>query len=234
MSDGFYDQEVDTQGFPATGDEAVVPLDFGNTNEVPSVEGDFAEFGGDPDDTAEAPAAEADPSEGFVTTEPDGTVTEGGTPESAVTPAGEGAADVATDPSAPRRMKGDLGLAVLSVTDEFAAGTWAPTDKEGEAVPLTPHRIASRLKDRDGLDKAPSTGAITNVLKAWAEIGFATNASDKPLTFGAYVAGHSAADLASCVNDAKAARRATKAAEKAAAAPVESVDPAGDVEPAAV
>lgn len=139
--------------------------------------------------------------------------------------AGDGAP--ADEPGAPRRTKGSLGLDVKTVTDEYVAGGWEPKDSDGNALALTPHRIAQRLKERDSLEKAPSTGAITNVLKAWHELHFASLASEHPLTFGGYVGLGSVEELTS----AQAQAKALKKAAKAAASPTVAQAPSADVDP---
>lgn len=76
------------------------------------------------------------------------------------------------------RERGALELDVKDVTDAFDDGEIEL--EEGQT--LTPHRIARLIADRDGLDKPPSTGAITNIIKKWDEIGYALT-HDKPLAY---------------------------------------------------
>lgn len=243
MQDDWEDNVPDTQGFDVGGDgasDAVFANSPGIGFPTEPVTAD-ASFDADAEPSDETLAEiekeiEAE-GEGFITTDPEGEIVvptgpgieeatasdQAGTPVEDVTPADEGAAVAKTD----RRTKGDLGTEVKTVTDEFVAGTWKPTNKEGADELLTPHRIATRLKDRDGLDKAPSTGAVTNVIKAWGDIGFSIN-NEKPLAFTEYVGDGS--ELAALLADAKKAKRDAKAAKKAAEAPA----PAGDADPVAV
>lgn len=124
-----------------------------------------------------------------------------------------------------RRGRGLLEVDVRSVTDAFAKGEI--TLAEGEL--LTPHRIGRQVKDRDSLDKAPSTGAIVNVLKKWGEIGFAV-LNEKPLAFLDYT-NEARNDGLSALKERHAAanprpKRAPKAKAEAPAAP-ESTDGTG-------
>lgn len=145
--------------------------------------------------------------------EPDSESTEPTTDASASTDTDEEAAE---DKS--RRGRGFLETDVKSVTDKFVTGTVKLAD--GEL--LTPHRIARLIKEHDGLDKPPSTGAVANILDAWAEIGFAS-INEKPKAFLDYTETgreEGLTALKTAASDAKkAARKAAKEAEKAAAAP---------------
>lgn len=80
------------------------------------------------------------------------------------------------------RERGSLEMDVKGVTDDFEAGN---IDMEGK--PLTPHRIANLIVERDGLDRRPSPGAITEVFKRWDEYGFALF-DENPTAFRRYSA----------------------------------------------
>ena len=96
-------------------------------------------------------------------------------------------ADEGTDVTSvvPRRTrtvtmkKGDLGRAVKMVIDGTITG------KISFDGPITPSRIGRRIaEDRDD-GYVPSNGAITNILRDWAEGGICT-VSAKPLAFESY------------------------------------------------
>jgi hypothetical protein len=84
-------------------------------------------------------------------------------------------------PASERRGRGLLEADVLTITDKFVKGDVTLGDDEA----LTPHRIANFIKDQDGLDEAPSTGAVAAVLARWDKYGFVT-LSDKPVAFASY------------------------------------------------
>lgn len=86
-----------------------------------------------------------------------------------------------TQSGAPKRERGGLELDVKSVTDAYVAGE---IDLEGK--PLTPHRIAALIGSRDEVSP-PSTGAVSNIVRRWGEIGFAL-VNDSPLAFKKYTA----------------------------------------------
>lgn len=52
-------------------------------------------------------------------------------------------------------------------------------------APLTPHRAAVAVKEIDGLEEAPSAGAVAAVFKRWNNLGFATFQS-APFAFTGY------------------------------------------------
>ena len=72
-----------------------------------------------------------------------------------------------TDDSKARRGKGELEAQVRAITDAFVRGVLYehPGDQ-----PLTPHMISTYIKNRFGLDKAPSAGAISANLNRWEEV----------------------------------------------------------------
>lgn len=120
------------------------------------------------------------------------------------------------DPSEirPARLeRGVLELEVKQVTD-----TYDPDHPE----PLTPHRIVKAIKaNREGQGifdrRDPSTGAVTDILKRWREIGFA-NLAEKPQRFVGYTDEGMAHGLAALRHAGAEARKARKAARAAAMA----------------
>jgi len=138
-------------------------------------------------------------------------------------PSVETSVETTTDDEKPekdRRPRGWLETDVLSITNKYITGEVTLPDKDGAAVLLTPHRIARLVKDMDGLDEAPSTGAVAAVLNRWIVVGFA-EVHEKPFAFKGYTAAGEAEGLsalkAARKAKAKEARAAAKAAEKAAA-----------------
>ncbi len=79
---------------------------------------------------------------------------------------------------ADRRSRGLLAADVKTVTDDFDADKLSL--EKGEK--LTPHRISTLLVERDGLEHAPSAGAISNVLAKWSQVGYA-KISDGPQAY---------------------------------------------------
>lgn len=134
------------------------------------------------------------------------------------------AAPVATDEeNPPRGSRGDLEAEVKEVTDAFAEGKF---DTEGK--PLTPHRIANAIvaaREADGrTGRKPSTGAVTDTLKRWKQIGFA-NVSEGPWGFDSYTDDALAFGLTELKVRAAADRKARKAARAAGnATPAASVE----------
>ena len=123
-------------------------------------------------------------------------------------------------PEKDRRPRGWLETDVLSITNKFITGEITLPEKDGEAVLLTPHRIARLVKEMDGLDEAPSTGAVAAVLNRWIVVGFA-EVHEKPFAFKSYTAAGEAEGLSALKAarkvKAKEARAAAKQAEKDAA-----------------
>lgn len=120
-----------------------------------------------------------------------------------------------------RRGRGLLEVDVKSVTDAFVQGQVTL----GEGDLLTPHRIGRQIKERDSLDKAPSTGAIVNVLKKWSDIGFAV-VNDKPLAFTDYTDAARSQGLSALKEQHAAANPRPKRASKNAEASIENNTPA--------
>lgn len=115
-----------------------------------------------------------------------------------------------------RRSRGQLHYDVKRITDTYVTDAASLGLKDGE--PLTPHRIVSALMTTDSLDTRPSTGAVSNVLKNWREIGFAEIA-EGPTAFVDYTE-----DGRNLGLDAmKAAAAADRKAAKAGVAAVEAV-----------
>lgn len=127
-------------------------------------------------------------------------------------------------PAKERRPRGWLETDVLSITNKYVTGEITLPDKDGETVLLTPHRIARLVKEMDGLDEAPSTGAVAAVLNRWVEVGFIETHA-KPFAFKGYTPAGETEGLSALKDarkeSAKEARKAAKDAEKAAAAPTE-------------
>lgn len=80
-----------------------------------------------------------------------------------------------------RRPRGWLMEDVKVVCDLWVTGEL----KIKDGLPLTPHRAAMAVKEVDGLERAPSTGAVQAVFKRWAKLGFATFQRD-PFAFTGY------------------------------------------------
>lgn len=68
-----------------------------------------------------------------------------------------------------RRGRGFLATDVYIVCRDFVAGEF--TLEEGKF--MSPYIIARILKEKDDLDKAPSSGAVAAVLHRWEDWGFA-------------------------------------------------------------
>lgn len=82
------------------------------------------------------------------------------------------------------RERGALEESVMAITDEFEEGK---IDLP-EGKTLTPHTIANLIKEKEGLEKAPSTGAVNAVLQRWDQnYGFALT-HEKPYAFKRYSA----------------------------------------------
>lgn len=126
-----------------------------------------------------------------------------------------------------RLKRGDLESEVKDVTDLFVEGG---LDTEGK--PLTPYRIVQAIKASrvaHGFEaRDPSSGAVTETLKRWRDIGFA-EVTEGPWAFVSYTPDAYAFGLIALKEKASAARKAKKAA---AAAPV--VETVTEPEPATV
>lgn len=80
-----------------------------------------------------------------------------------------------------RRPRGWLAADIKSVCDLYITGELKIKDDK----PLTPYRCALAVKEVDGLDEAPSVGAVSAVFKRWDNMGFATFRTD-PFAFVEY------------------------------------------------
>lgn len=80
------------------------------------------------------------------------------------------------------RPRGWLEDAVKRLTDAYTTGDFV---QENEKHKLTPHRVARIIKEREGLDFIPSTGAVSAVFLRWEQIEFATFEQD-PFAFVGY------------------------------------------------
>jgi len=128
----------------------------------------------------------------------------------------------AVEDAEPRRPRGWLESDIKRLLDKVISGDVAgPTDAEsGDALPLTPHRVAKLLAETEGLSKAPSVGAVSSVFDRWVKLDVVTM-NEKPYSFGGFTNGAEApgTDAIEAAKVAQAeARKAQKAAEKAAAA----------------
>ncbi len=147
-------------------------------------------------------------------------MTDTATVEAPASDADTDSTDTPTEASAPKvhRGRGGLEAEVKRICDEFVTGKFALP--EGEV--LTPHFIAKRIKEDEGTDEAPSTGAVAAALDRWAEIGFA-EITEKPKAFVDYTEAGRDQGLttlkAASAERKRAIRSAAKAAEKAASAP---------------
>lgn len=202
MSTAATDENVST---PVTGD------DLGEQS-LPTAPDATPEHSGD---DAEYSHSDGAPSEPQTPTEsqPDA-------PDSGDSGSGQDASTAIDDEDKIRRGRGALENDVRSVTDAFVTGEITLAD--GEA--LTPHRIGKLIKDRDGLDKPPSTGAIVNIVKRWGEIGFA-EVNEKPLAFLGYTQEAQVQGLSAL--KAAYAEAHPKPAKAKAAKPTDASAPAG-------
>jgi hypothetical protein len=108
-----------------------------------------------------------------------------------------------------RRARGLLEADVLTITNKFVEGDIVLGDDEA----LTPHRIARLIKEQDGLDEAPSTGAVAAVLARWEKYGFA-HLEEGPTAFGSYTADGVEHGLSALKERHAEARKAERAAAK--------------------
>ena len=79
------------------------------------------------------------------------------------------------------RQRGELADQVKRACDAWITGELEIKDEQ----PLTPHRISLAIKEMEGLDDPPSTGAVKAVLDRWVATGFAT-ITQKPIAFEDY------------------------------------------------
>lgn len=112
-----------------------------------------------------------------------------------------------------RRGNGILEKLIKSVTDAYAQGLITVED----GAPLTPYRIARIIDERTGTKT--STGAVTECLKRWRDIGFAELASgdDTPMAFAGYTDAAREHGLSALKARSRAAKKEAKAAATAAA-----------------
>lgn len=112
-----------------------------------------------------------------------------------------------------RRARGRLEDLVREVCDLIVTdGVDLP-----EAQLWTPHRLAAMIKERypaSGVD--PSTGAITDTLKRWRDLGFA-DVNDGPLNFVGYTDEGRSKGLTQLKDESRARRVEARRAEKAEA-----------------
>lgn len=113
--------------------------------------------------------------------------------------------------STQRRERGALEADVKSITDDFVTGAFKTEDDN----PLTPHRIAKAIAERDGLDKPPSTGAVAAVLDRWDNYGFA-DIGEGPVRFVDYTEAGRTEGLTALKAKHREKLRAERAAEKEA------------------
>lgn len=103
------------------------------------------------------------------------------------------------------RARGRLEDLVIEVGNLISAGSL----EEPEGRPWTPHRLAKEVTTRyPGSGAPPSTGAISDTLRRWREIGFAEIGAD-PLSFIDFTAEGRTVGLAAL----KAKARANKVAK---------------------
>lgn len=116
------------------------------------------------------------------------------------------------------RARGRLEELVREVCDSIADGTIEnPDDK-----PWTPHRLAAIITERyPGSGSPPSTGAISDTLHRWEEVGFAV-VNDSPLAFEDFTDAGRDEGLTALKAQHRAARAARKAADAAALAESEA------------
>lgn len=143
-------------------------------------------------------------------------------------------ADAGLDPKpakAPvvRRGNGALETQIRAVTDAFVQGVIDVGDK-----PLTPYRIAKLVDEKfPGKATKTSTGAVTECLKRWRDIGFAELAAgdDTPMAFVSYTDDARSLGLRALKERYRAGNKAKRAAEKAANAPAPAPTPEPTPEP---
>lgn len=116
-----------------------------------------------------------------------------------------------TEQGGDRRTRGLLESDIKRVTDKIVSGKL----ELPEGTNATPHRLANLLKEEDSLDKAPSTGAVANILTRWRDYGFAL-VNDKPLYFKGYSAKGKSEGLDALREKFSNARKAARKAERAA------------------
>lgn len=109
------------------------------------------------------------------------------------------------------RARGRLEELVREVCDQIEAGRI--TDEKGR--PWTPHRLAKLIDERyPGSGSSPSTGAISDTLKRWSDIGFAT-IPESPRSFGGFTAEAMSEGLAALKKRYRDANRVAKHKDEA-------------------
>jgi hypothetical protein len=141
------------------------------------------------------------------------------------TQAPEEAAEEADTPKAERRPRGWLASDVKQVCDKFITGEIVLP----EGKMLTPHRVASLVKELDNLEKAPSAGAVSAVFNRWEEYGF-VRMNAKPYAFADYTDEGRNVGLNGLIEARQAQRKTERAAAKTTApeAPAEAAPEASD------
>lgn len=115
----------------------------------------------------------------------------------------------------PKRPRTNLEAEVKRITDASVTGEIG--DYFGNE-PITPHRIANAIYEKSDRDSKPSTGAVTEVLKRWRDVGFIT-VTEKPFAFEDYTEQGRTLGLNALKAQAKEARKAAKNAEAAQDSP---------------
>lgn len=129
-----------------------------------------------------------------------------------------------------RRGNGALETQIRAITDAFVQGLIDVGDK-----PLTPYRIAKLVDEKFPKATKTSTGAVTECLKRWRDVGFAELAAgdDTPMAFVGYTDDARNVGLKGLKAQHRATNKAQRQAEKAAAAPANPVpEPEPTPEPA--
>lgn len=140
----------------------------------------------------------------------------------------EAAADAEPPAKKDRRPRGWLEQDVKQITDKFITGEV----KLEEGQYLTPHRVARMVKELDGLDEAPSSGACAAVFHRWVDLGFAVM-NDKPFSFKDYTQEGRDQGLTALKEQRSSRIKAERKAEKEAAKPAsEAPAPVADAAPA--
>lgn len=128
----------------------------------------------------------------------------------------------APKPPVIRRGNGALETQIRAITDAFVQGL---IDVDGK--PLTPYRIAKLVDEKFPKTTKTSTGAVTECLKRWRDVGFADLAAgdDTPMAFVGYTDDARAMGLNALKERNRASNKAKRQAAKAAAAPAAEAEP---------
>lgn len=128
-----------------------------------------------------------------------------------------------------KRGRGQLEADVKQITDAYVMGEFKTFDDR----PLSAYRIATAIKERDGLAELPSVGGIVYVLDRWERIGFATFTRN-PFAFEDYTEDGRVLGLAALGQRDRDERRRRRAAAKEAEAEAEAErEPEGEFAPEA-